>query len=82
MQPLLLIFTVVVPPLDQLYATDEIVDLDAIENKWEILGWIMSFTEFEVAALRNLKKDFRLICAVLCALVKVNSMPIIRFELF
>lgn len=67
-------FTVAVPPLGQLYATDEIVDLDAVENKWEILGWIMSFSESEIRTLRNIKKDFRLICAVLCALVKVNLM--------
>lgn len=68
------IFTVSVPPLQQLYSTNEAKHLDAIETKWEIFAWIMSFTESEIKTIRSLKKGFRLICAVLCALVKVISM--------
>lgn len=73
-QILIFIFTVSVPPLDELYSCNVTRHLDAIETKWEIFGWIMSFSESEIKTIRNLKKEFRLICAVLCVLFKVNLM--------
>lgn len=62
-----------VPTLDQLYLENESRSVDIIETKWNILKWIMSFTESDIATLRKIKKEFRLICAILFALVKVEK---------
>lgn len=59
------------PELDQLYSENE-PSADLIETKWKILKWIMSFIENEIPTIRKMKKEFRMIAAILCALIKVK----------
>lgn len=60
------------PELDQLYSENESPG-DLIETKWNILKWIMSFAENEISTIRKTKKEFRMIGAILCALIKVKN---------
>lgn len=74
-----LINAVRVPPLEQLYSNYHDRTLDPIETKWDILKWIMSFSEGEISTLRKVKKQYRLICATLCALVKVIKIELTKW---
>lgn len=60
------------PPLNELYISGR-NDVDAIETKWELFRFIMSFPEDIIPMIKQLDKSFRLICATLYVLVKVRT---------
>lgn len=76
---LILIFIYIevpVPPLDELYSRSN--EMESMGNsiefiRWKLFGWIMSFSDTIIVAIRQLPKTFSLICATLYALVKVNE---------
>ncbi|XP_031625913.1 uncharacterized protein LOC116342439 [Contarinia nasturtii] len=55
------------PTLNQLYLDDE---SNIIETKWNIFGWIMSFSDDVISLIKNVPKDFLLIICILTPLVK------------
>ncbi|XP_055309991.1 uncharacterized protein LOC129573501 isoform X2 [Sitodiplosis mosellana] len=59
------------PPLDQLYIqTDTVDDRENTEIRWKILSFIMSLSNQVILALKNLPKNYLVICTALYALVK------------
>lgn len=61
-------FTVPVPPLDELYLVD-----DDVEIRWKLLAWIFSFNNDSITVVKAVPKEFLLISTTLFVLVKVKK---------
>lgn len=66
-----IIATVRVPPLNELYL--ETNDVDRLNERWNLFGWIMSFDDEVIAAIQRLPKKYLLTSTTLYALVKVMN---------
>lgn len=62
-----------VPSAEELYLDDEISDIN-----WDLLAFIMSLEDNVKVAIKSLPKEYRLICTILYAMVKVCQLIICK----